>query len=359
MPMFLKKLLYCYGSCVLVGCAHVSMRDISTANHHMYATTDDGWELALHHYTPTRFFARKHPVVLCHGIGANRFNWDLPGGPSLAKTLAYEGYDVWLVELRGSGFSRIPKGHTRSSISFDDHVFHDAPAIVRTVSMLSPHGKIHWIGHSMGGMVMYGYLGRLQDERVVSLTAVGSPPYFKSHSKQAGAVKRWVQWANPWLGWFPTQSLGRLGAFTAHKVPLESIHMVWNPENMAPQDAQHAALWVLEDIPVKVAVQVASVGMEHESLAPMHKLFDYTESLKNIQTPTHLVAGMVDGLAPVHLMQETYAQLGSQDKTLSVIAKSRGASNDYGHADMALGKNASLDVFMPVIKWINQHDVCF
>src|SRR5690606_26287692 len=65
-----------------------------------YARTRDGWQLALHHRPPARG-GHGTPLLLCHGMGSNRFNMDGPGRASLARHLQAAGFDVWVLELRG------------------------------------------------------------------------------------------------------------------------------------------------------------------------------------------------------------------------------------------------------------------
>src|SRR5438876_406455 len=67
-----------------------------------------GWRIALVRYRPTpgpeaTLPPAPEPLLLVHGIAANRYNFDLTDESSLARFLAASGYDVWLVELRGRG----------------------------------------------------------------------------------------------------------------------------------------------------------------------------------------------------------------------------------------------------------------
>ncbi|MCA9565814.1 MAG: alpha/beta fold hydrolase, partial [Myxococcales bacterium] len=89
-----------------------------------YATTNDGWRLAIHRYR-----GDGDPVVLCHGMGANAFNMDLGRRNGLATFLRDEGFDVWNVDLRGHGASRIPPNNKRRyrRWTFDDHAMMDVP----------------------------------------------------------------------------------------------------------------------------------------------------------------------------------------------------------------------------------------
>ena len=79
------------------------MSETTPTQHH--ASTRDGWRITLHH-RPPRPGAHGSPVILCHGMGSNRFNMDGPGRASLARHLNAAGYDVWGLELRGAGRSR-------------------------------------------------------------------------------------------------------------------------------------------------------------------------------------------------------------------------------------------------------------
>src|SRR4051812_9240061 len=73
--------------------------------------TEDGHRLALHHYPPKQPRPGDFPVVLCHGLGANRFNLDFDSRYSLARYLQGRGYDVFVLELRGSGLSAPSSNH--------------------------------------------------------------------------------------------------------------------------------------------------------------------------------------------------------------------------------------------------------
>src|SRR6476469_492518 len=66
-----------------------------------FAATTDGWRLAVTRYRPAKAEGPlpSAPVLLVHGIAANRYNFDLTDDLSLARYLAARGYDVWLVEL--------------------------------------------------------------------------------------------------------------------------------------------------------------------------------------------------------------------------------------------------------------------
>ena len=143
---------------------------------HLVRTRDD-WRIALYHY-PAASRRYETPVLLCHGLGANRFNFDLGPEVSLARHLQQEGFEVWSIDLRGRGNSgRCSRGARCSGSThvFDDYVREDAGAAIRHVLGETGASQAHWIGHSMGGLVLYAVLQGEEAESIASGVAIASP----------------------------------------------------------------------------------------------------------------------------------------------------------------------------------------
>ena len=122
------------------------------------ATTSDGWRLALRRYPPAAGTPpRNHPVLCLHGLGASSVVFDLEPERSLARHLAAAGFDVWTADLRGHGASDRPgRGSPRRfGWSLDDHLEKDVPAFIDTVAAASGASRLHWVGHSLGGILLY------------------------------------------------------------------------------------------------------------------------------------------------------------------------------------------------------------
>ena len=76
------------------------------------------------------------PVLLCHGLGANRYNFDLGTRASLARFLQEAGFDVWSIDLRGRGgvgWRVWGEERSRGDHVFDDYVREDARAAIHHV----------------------------------------------------------------------------------------------------------------------------------------------------------------------------------------------------------------------------------
>lgn len=129
----------------------------------------DGQRLALTEVRRgTRPGRRDGPAfLLVHGFAQNRRGFTL--GP-LPESLVDRGARVFLGELRGHGDSRVDPAH---SWSLKTHLELDCPALIEGVRVLAGVDRVHWIGHSMGGLLGCALLpGR---PPLASLTAMATP----------------------------------------------------------------------------------------------------------------------------------------------------------------------------------------
>ena len=63
-------------------------------------------------------------------------------------------------------------------ICFDDFIEKDIPAAIDYVLNLTNQKKVHWVGHSMGGMVAYAFCQLETSKKIKSVCAVASPGNF-------------------------------------------------------------------------------------------------------------------------------------------------------------------------------------
>src|SRR5205085_2371515 len=57
----------------------------------------------------------------------------------------------------------------------EDYVYHDAPAALHTVLRETGARQVHWVGHSMGGMIAYALLISPVHKKIASAVTLGSP----------------------------------------------------------------------------------------------------------------------------------------------------------------------------------------
>ncbi len=150
------------------------------------ARTTDGWTLAITRYQPVpRPFFQPifgEPLLLVHGAWQNRHAWT---SGQFVKNLLFFGADIHILELRGHGKSSIEFQRQRArgvggplpadldyGWDIDSYFLRDLPAAVNAVKAVTGREKIFFCGHSMGGMLGYGYAGIHDDfEGIVTIGA--------------------------------------------------------------------------------------------------------------------------------------------------------------------------------------------
>ena len=311
-----------------------------------------GQEIAFLRYRPeTLTFAE--PVILCHGLAANRFNLDFfddgagSDRRSLARYLSRLGFDVWILELRGTGLARVPPG---ADWTIDDELEEDIPAALDAVLAESGAERVLWVGHSKGGIMQYLFQGRKRPgyEKVAAMVAIGSP----------GTVLHQVRSVRPliWLGRGLTLMLSRI-PIRLLAVPLLPfvgiIHFVGRRvlkliDALDPEVLRR----LFANLPADVSRGVANQLMDWAS-APERTLYGLEDdALKGVRLPMLLVAGTLDNLAPPVAMQHVFDRVGSEDVTFRVMGRAHGSVVDYGHGDLIIGDHAPEEVFPLVGDWL-------
>ena len=148
--------------------------------------TADGWSLVVTRYRPTpQSFAQPllgEAMLLVHGFSQNRHAWT---SGEFVKNLLFFGLDIHILELRGHGKSSIEfqreraakKGHPPPvdlewDWDIDSYFLYDVPAAVAGVKRITRSERIFDCGHSMGGILGYGYAGIHDDfEGIVTIGA--------------------------------------------------------------------------------------------------------------------------------------------------------------------------------------------
>lgn len=73
---------------------------------HYVAVSNSDWRLALWRYLPSPAAPqRNHPLLLLSGIGTNAIGYDLSPEYSFARYMSGQGFDTWILEVRGAGLS--------------------------------------------------------------------------------------------------------------------------------------------------------------------------------------------------------------------------------------------------------------
>ena len=324
-----------------------------------FARTRDGWWLALYRHRPRRS-SHHAPVLLCHGMASNRWDMDGPGRLSLARYLARHGYDAWVVELRGAGRSTRPNwwNGKQYNWTFEDYVHHDARAALQTVLRETGAQRVHWVGHSMGGMIAYALLMSPVHSKIASAVTLGSPTMSDvGHPLlDFGVPYRGLLRYLP--GRIPIGMLARLGApfapLVARMLEPNIAELGWHPGNADITLLRTLMLTAVDDLPASLLREFAR-WYETKAMSDRYTIFDFTEHLERITTPILIIAGSKDELTPVRDLERVYKRIATRDKQFRVIGKAQGFAHDYSHADLVLGLHAPNDVYPLVLQWLDAH----
>jgi len=330
-----------------------------------FAYTRDGWRLGVRHYRADRPDPAKLPVILCHGLGLNATFWTITDD-HLPSQLAARGYDIYVFDLRASGenarmgscdrlnrFLRETPLRERgeSFWSVDDLVRNDVPAILEYVERDSGRRSVNWIGHSLGGMLMFPYLQLSPEpDRIANFVGMGSTII------QAKTPQKDMLRANAGIrGLLTVASAGRLGRPLAffHMPGMDKIdRFYYTAENVDPRTVSRFYGYTLED-PGPGALRQFAPYLRNGHLLSADQRIDYAEHLPEVRVPTLMVAGSSDLISDVPSTKMTFNALGSPDKTLLIFGKDEGSQGEYGHCDLVWSKHAPREVFPTIIAWLD------
>lgn len=306
--------------------------------------TADGWTLDLRRVPATGGPTRARPVVLMHGIVTNGRNWDLEAEHSLVRYLSARGFDVWVPSLRGVGASE----HRDEDYAFDVHVEADVPAIIAYVQAATGAKAVDWVGHSMGGLVLYAHLagGGQGIGRAVTL---GSPVHFawsgrmESLAHRAGSMASAVRWP--------------LRALSHSTMPL---HGEWDgpaerllmSRALTPAETWRRFIAVGVDDPPPALIAQFVGWIQRGRFDALSGQTDYLEGLGAVSVPTLVVAGKIDAIAPPWSVRPAFEKLGAEEKRWLLLGEANGMSGDYNHMDMLLSPHAKTDLFPRIVAWL-------
>jgi len=330
-----------------------------------YAETADGWRLGVRHLRPARYDPGKDPVVLCHGLGLNGTFWTLTDD-NLARQLVDRGYEVFIVDMRGSGASHrigtvgwVNSGLRQTFLreiassdwTMDDEARFDVPAILEHVGRTTGHARVNWVGHSLGGMLMFPFLERSpMAPRIANFVAMGSPACVARapQTKMLNANRN----LRKLLSALSTGRAARPLSVARPSILAHVDKFYYTAANVDRATIDRFYGFTLED-PGPGALKQLDAYLEHGHLVSADRKVDYFENLDLVTTPILMVAGEGDVLADIDSTQRTFDRIASADKTLARYGRRDGHRADYGHCDLVWSRHAPKEIFPDVIDWLD------
>jgi pimeloyl-ACP methyl ester carboxylesterase len=288
---------------------------------------------------------------------------------------------VWSLSLRGAGPSSQPLASALRKLghfhmepelfqtlqkrlgdikmkdwSVDDHIQRDVPAAIQFVRDKTKHERVHWVGHSMGAMVILGYLGQAQPEQaqqVKSLTALAAPMVvfhplsdpFNFLLEQEQALKV----GSKLVGSSVPATFGAI--FGDIGTPMDKLF--YNSDNMHGGTIRAMFQKAEEEMAPSQFKQLMNM-VRTERFSSLDGNKDYTSMLNKINTPAYLLVGTVDNMATPGAVRFLYRQLSSQNKLFHMFGRVNAHRNDYGHNDIVIGKYARKEVYPTIAAWLDK-----
>ncbi len=296
--------------------------------------TTDHWNVALFKYRSAKV-TRKYPVLLLHGIACDHTIFDTGvAGFNFAEYLVSQGFQVYAVDLRGRGASDGPHTGRGSMWSIDDFLLCDLPAAVEYILEENRSEKLHWVGHSLGGILGFFYQIRHKAANLQSLTTFGTAVtytfstinHFRTYLDYLTAMPYYP--INLWFKlYYPI--LDQDNWFT---------RFIWSPENITHEVKRALLEKTVHRIAILEWNQIKTISAA-EGMPRLSGGFNHYVDDRRIVAPTLMLAGDRDWICPLDGVEWSRDHLKCPVKMIA-FGKDYGNATHYGHMDLVCGINA-------------------
>lgn len=327
-----------------------SARDVS------YIVTDDDWALAVSEYHDPvhKPVTKKHPVLLCHGLGSSHLMFDVSPKYSMAQWLVEQGYAVYGVDLRGHGLSEKPNSKVpyngkkkKWDWGFADYLQRDLKATIDHVLERSGADSVHFIGHSMGGILLLSHAG-LGLKGVRSGVTLGSSLDYSLGSSRFKLLTPFT---------FTT--------YVMKKVPMDFIANMYalaNKLNNQLISGMFSSLGNVEPRIYRLFLENTFHPFSSKVLRDLTEIIkgrgmlslegdNINQRLKDNGYPFPILS--MGGTGDKQNCEKSIAAFGTEYK---MYGKAHGHQFDYGHHDFITGLNAKEELYPDILAWLDKHD---
>jgi len=320
---------------------------------HPFATSDD-YVITLYRRRPEPgVVARKRPVLFLHGANSNRFCFGVHENSSFTGYMSRQGYDVWVLEFRGARSSHY-HGQGRKPQNLDAKIRIDLPEAIQQVLQKTGAKELDLIGHSLGGIFIYAYLGANPTAPVGRAVTLCSPAHVQ---RFFGALSA------------PLKAPARLLAPLAPFIPGLGVHYLAKMKGPLPHIAamaRHIERGSMSTKERRDYLDHAVEDMTGGDLSQLMRWFgeggltsqdgrSYYDVFANIRHPILVLGSDRDNIAEPDAVRDAYNQLGTRFKKLLFVGKRFGSSRNYSHQDLLLAPDANQDVYPLAQRWLAKH----
>lgn len=312
-------------------------------DHVLDARTDDRWRIAIHHWAP-RGPRREDPVLLCHGLASCAATWELEPGRGFAPWLAARGHPVFALDLRGAGHSERPRLGGKRDYTWGVHEYltQDIPAAIDRVLRETGRERVHWVGHSMGGVLLLAFASSALGSKLRTATTVASTLDYKVGGSDFGAAHSMFGFLRL-LRAAPVGTAARAYARLGRDTYLDDF--MFAPENLTRAEKREIWRRCFTWIPGLVLRELATTFEEESFRGRDGRRWQH--GLPEIGAPVLLLAGTRDRQCSVPAARKTYEAVGSARKKFLSF-------DGLGHFDLLVGARAEREVWPEIAKWIEE-----
>ena len=322
--------------------------------------TEDGWVLQLHRFRPRgEAPAKTTPLILAHGLNMNRTCWALSPDTGLLSALQQAGYDVFTAEYRGTSGSRPPSAGKRWSYGPEDHYQQDIPALIDKVKQVSGSNQVDWVGHSMGGILLYLYVRTYGSASVRRAVTLGSPAKFGLPRLLSSRATLWVgrvvsgrkRLLGSFLSWLTVPCIARSPGLFATTF-LRASHFT-------RREAISLCTHAFEDVSGRVHSFFIQLAARRAQLMPPSEasVEGYLQGgFERFESPLLVVAGTKDYLAPPRAVVLAWEQAIASHRAFVCFGSTESpeGSPSFGHCDLASSAAAREHVLPLIEAWLSE-----
>ena len=315
-------------------------RPLQAGLERLYYQADDGWEAPLWRLPPAPG-APGEPVVLAHALGASPQTLHWSPDTSLVRRLHARGFDVYLLEHRGDR-NALSSGKA-GPCDLDAIVESDLPAALARVRQYSGHPRALWIGHGLGGQLLYAYLARGGAHDLAAGVTLGAPVRFGPIASRARLLARAARLLPAGLR-LPARRLAQLAA-TAEDGRLAGLGLGRDLDGPRTRGLMvHGAA----DLPAEL-LQQAARWLESGTLCDRDDRFDYVAAIAGLRFPVLGVAAHGDPMGPPG---DAWPALDALDGDGVERIE---LDDTWGHLDLLVGRRAEVEVMPAVVEYLDAH----
>ena len=282
--------------------------------------------------------ATKPPVVLVHGFAQNRYSWH-NSCRSFSAYLAAEGFETYNLELRGHGRSR--EFGAFGAQRFDDYI----QDVVHVAEALGE--PAFFVGHSLGGAVLYAAASRVPMRGLVGIGACFSfgrtNPLMRVVCEATEAVRAVVPIGGlnvhtRLLGLLITRAF-RWVDTAGFLIPFSG----WAPGSVEPELIAERLDQGFDWTSIQVWFEMVSWAKRAH--------YPYAQDWARASVPVYVLAGDLDHLLPPEDAKTAYDFAGSEDRTWELFDDYRHEVH-WGHLDLILGIKAPEHTWPAIRDWL-------